>query len=101
MFTKKAEAVINAEEHENLIKNYDSYKSCMKQLTQILKEINDKDDLRVEIESVETLHGRVIERLVKEKEGLFKNIRTKICREHVRKKYSSKSQKASLINKKF
>jgi len=97
---KKAEEVIATDNHIDLLRTYDTYKSYLKQLTQILKDVEDKSDIKKEINSVKEVHNKVVERLVKEKDGLFKTIRTDICREHVRKKYNAKSQKSSLINKK-
>lgn len=97
---KIGEALIASSSNAEILRKHKTYSSCLKQLTQILSDIEDKTEISGYIEKVEEMNKSVEEKLIAEKNGIFKNIRTGICREHIRKKYNSKSQKSSLINKK-
>jgi hypothetical protein len=97
---KKAEELTSASGSAEVLAKYKIYKSYLKQITQILKEIDDKSEIQTQIEDIRNLNENVLKSLRNEKEGLFKNIRTNICREHLRKKYDAENQKSSLINKK-
>lgn len=96
----KAEQVTSASADTDILTKYKTYKSYLKQATQIIKDIDDKSDIQTEINDIKVSNENVLKALMKAKEGLFKNIRTNICREHLRKKYNAKSQNSSLINKK-
>jgi len=97
---KKAEEVKSSVGSVEILANYKIYKSYLKQITQILKDIDDKSDLQDQINDIRNVNENVLKALRDEKDGLFKNIRSNICREHLRKKYDAESQKSSLINKK-
>ncbi|PLX69817.1 MAG: hypothetical protein C0603_02470 [Denitrovibrio sp.] len=97
---KKADEFLNSEMDENFLKRYEAYSTSLEQLTQILKEIENKDEVKSETEKILEVHKKVEDRLISEKDGLFKNIRTLICREHIQHKYYSKSIKSTLVDRK-
>ena len=94
-----ADIFINAPFDQDFLQKYEAYSTSLKQLTQILKKIADKEDLKDRIDILLGVHKKVEDRLVKEKECLLKDIRTTICREHVRHKYYSKTIKSTLVDR--
>ncbi|PLX71047.1 MAG: hypothetical protein C0602_03165 [Denitrovibrio sp.] len=97
---KKAEIVLNAPYDDNFMKLYEAYSSSLKQLTQVMKTLDDKQKVSEETKHILDVHKKVEDKLLAEKEGLFKKIRSTICREHIRHKYYSKSIKSSLVDRK-
>jgi hypothetical protein len=98
---KKADKFLTSPSDESMLKAYGIYSSSLKQLTQVLKALDDKDEIRPEIEHLLKVHKDVENRLIKEKESLFKTIRSTLCRAHVRHKYHSDNIKSSLVDRKF
>jgi len=97
---KNAENFLNSDSDQSLLTKYESYSSSLKQLTQVLRQLEDKEEVRDYIDSLLLIHKEVEDRLIKEKESLFKNIRSTLCREHVRHKYYTKSIKSNLVDRK-
>lgn len=96
---KKADVFLESSVQDDFLKKYDTYSSSLKQLTQVLKNIENKDEIREQIDGMLEIHKKVEERLIKEKDCLFKDIRTAICREHLRHKYQSKSIRSTLVDR--
>jgi len=96
---KNANEFINSKVDDDFMKKYDTYSSSLQQLTQTLKEIENRDEVKEETENILVLHKKVEDKLVSEKDSLFKNIRSLICREHIRHKYYSESIKSTLVDR--
>lgn len=96
----KAEAFLSSPADSDLLKSYKIYSSSFKQITQILNSLENKDSIRPQIENLLTVHKKVEDRLLSEKDSVFKKIRTTLCREHLKNKYYSKNINKSLIDKK-
>ena len=99
--TKIHEQFMDTISSEELLRKASSYQSCLKQLTQILSAIDDKESLLEDIENVESMNRDLEAKLMSEKDDIHSDIRRNSCREHIRKKYVAKDGKSSLINRKF
>lgn len=97
---KKAEKVLNAPYDDKFLKLYEAYSESLKQLTQVIKTVDDKEQVSEETKNLLDIHKKVEDKLIAEKDGLFSKIRTTICREHLQHKYYSKSLKSSLVDRK-
>jgi len=97
---KKAELFLNASYDDEFMNLYEAYSSSLKQLTQVIVILEDKEMYADQIKNLLGVHKKVEDRLIAEKDGIFKNIRTTICREHIQHKYYSKSIKSSLVDRK-
>jgi len=99
--TKKANAFLNAGPDADILKLYKHYSASLKQLTQVLKALENKDEVKQQVEILLEIHEKVEEKLVSEKDSAYEKIRTTLCREQLRHKYHSGNIKSSLVNRKF
>jgi len=97
---KKADVFLNTPYDDEFMKEYEAYSSSLKQLTQVMETLDEKVQYEDEIKKLLVVHKKVEDRLISEKDGIFKKIRTAICREHIQHKYYSKSIKSSLVDRK-
>lgn len=97
---KKAETFLSAPADEELLKKYKQYSYSIKQIVQIIDSMEDRELVRPELDNLLSAHKKVEDRLVTERDNVFKKIRSTLCREHLKNKYYSESISRTLVDKK-
>jgi hypothetical protein len=87
---------------DSFLDKYQTYSSYISQLIQILEKMPVKtEEVETQIKNLLAVHKKVEDRLSREKTEIGKKISSKICKEHIKQKYTTKSIKSALLNKKI
>jgi len=87
---------------DSFLDKYQIYSNYVSQVIQILHAMPQKtEEVRAEIKNLLEEHKKVEYRLEREKTEIGKKISGKIRKKHIQNKYSSKSIKSALLNKKI
>ncbi|MCD8552978.1 hypothetical protein [Seleniivibrio sp.] len=105
MFKQAYDAAKDLNEREfndSFLEKYQIYSNYLSQIFQILDNMPEKpEDVKNAIKNLLAEHKKVEYRLEREKTEIGKKISNKIRKQHIHKKYNSKSIKSALLNKKI